>query len=76
MGGVGWRCVGEVGGVCRACAGRVLGHVRGVCGVVRGACVGRAWDVRGGGGAISVGITRSALLSGYLGKSGHLPRYL
>ena len=30
-------------------------------------CVG-AWD------AIGVGISRSALLSRYLGKSGHLPR--
>ena len=44
---------------------------------------GRAWGVlvrRGGGGVRGTfvgqreGITRSALLSGYLGKSGHLPR--
>ena len=35
----------------------------------------RAWGVRGACvGAISVGIARSALLSGYLGKCGHLPR--
>ena len=59
-GGVRWVCVGYVWGVCGACAGRVLG----VC----GACAGLVW------GAISVGIARSALLSVYLGKSGHLPR--
>ena len=53
-------CVGRVRGVCGACAGRVLG----VC----GACAGLVW------GAISVGIAPSALLSGYLGKYGHLPR--
>ena len=60
-------CVGRawgVWGVRGVCAGCVWG-VRGVC----EACVGRVW------GAISVGIARSALLSGYLGKSGHLPRY-
>ena len=76
------RCVGE------ACRGGVMGWVeevggrggmrawgvrgarRGVCGacVCAWACVGRACC------AISVGIARSALLSGYLGKSGHLPR--
>ena len=65
-----------------ACAGCVRGCV-GCAWGVRGACVGRAWGVRGTcvgrargvcGGAISVGIARSALLSGYLGKSGHLPR--
>ena len=49
------------------CAGRVRGCVGRALGV-RGACVGRVWE------AISVGIARSALLSGYLGKSGHLPR--
>ena len=69
-------CAGRVHGVCGACAGRV----RGVC----GACAGRALEVGVGGvrgacvgrvcGTISVGIARSALLSGYLGKSGHLPR--
>ena len=33
------------------------------------------WGVLGGvRGAIRVGIARSALLSGYLGRSGHLPR--
>ena len=41
-------------------------------GWVCGECVGRAWGVHVC--AISVGIARSALLSGYLGKSGHLPR--
>ena len=56
-------CRERVRGVCGACAGRV----RGVC----GACAGRVGRVCG---AISVGIARSALLSGYLGKSGHLPR--
>jgi len=50
---------GAAWGVRWACAGRARG--------VRGACVGRVW------GAISVGIAHSALLSGYLGKSGHLP---
>ena len=60
--GVCEMCAGRVWGVCGACAGRVRG--------VRGACVGRVF------GAISVGIARSALLSGYLGKYGHLPRSL
>ena len=65
-------CVRYVRGVCGVCAGRV----RGVC----GACVGRVQSVCGACvgrvcGARSVGIARSALLSGYLGKSGHLPRY-
>ena len=90
MGEAGWRCVGEVGswggrrawGVPGACLGRAWG-VGGACagpvldvgGGVRGVCLGRAWGVRGACvGAISVGIARSALLSGYLGKSGHLPR--
>ena len=45
---------------------------------VRGACLGRAWGVgafvRRMCWAISGCIARSALLSGYLGKSGHLPR--
>ena len=54
--------MGRAWGVCGACAGRARG-VYGAC------CVGRVW------GAISVGIARSALLSGYLGKSGHLPRF-
>ena len=49
----------------------MLGGVGGRAWGVRGACVGRVW-----GGAIRVGIARSALLSGYLGKSGHLPRLL
>ena len=50
-----------------ACAGRGwgAGGVR-VCVVSVVACVGRVW------GAKSVGIARSALLSGYLCKSGHL----
>ena len=47
---------------------RCDGEVGSRVGGVRGACVGRVC------GAISVGIARSALLSGYLGKSGHLPR--
>ena len=59
------RGVGEVG----SRGGRRAWGVRGRARGVRGACVGRAW------GAIRVGIARSALLSGYLGKSGHLPRY-
>ena len=67
-------CVEEVGGRGRirplgvrgACVGRAWG--------VRGACVGRAWGEPGACWAISVGIARAALLSGYLGKSGHLPR--
>ena len=57
-------CAGRVRGVCWACVGRAWG--------VLGAFAGRAWGVCVG--AISV-IARSALLSGYLGKSGHLPRY-
>ena len=72
--------------VCGVCV--VCGRVWGGCGVCVGACggvralggdvgglgvVGRAWGVCGG--AIRVGIARSALLSGYLGKSGHLPRF-
>ena len=52
-----------MGGVRMACVGRALG--------LRGACAGRAWGVR----EACVGIACSALLSGYLGKSGHLPRY-
>ena len=73
-GGVSGRCdgVGRGGGWSGwdACMGRALGaqgRVWGVC-VCAWACVGRACF------AISVGIARSALLSGYLGKSGHLPR--
>ena len=56
-------CWGGVLGRWEVVVGGVHGRPRGV----RGACAGRAWDVR-------VGIARSALLSGYLGKSGHLPR--
>ena len=52
--------MGGVGCVCGACVGRAGGWVW--------VCVGRACC------AISVGIARSALLSGYLGKSGDLPR--
>ena len=68
------RCVGE------ACRGGVMGWVEevgGRGGMRMGACVGRAgaWACVGRACcAISVGIARSALLSGYLGKSGHLPR--
>ena len=62
-----WETKCERGGgvLGRPAWGVCVGRVRGVC----GACVGRVF------GAISVGIARSALLSGYLGKSGHLPRY-
>ena len=81
--------VGEVSGRCRGGVGLVLGRCRGGVsgwveevgvGCVRGACVGRACGVRGACLgcaclAISVSIARSALLSGYLGKSGHLIRY-
>ena len=66
----------------------MLGRCRVGFGKVSGRCVGvgrggrgrmRAWGVRGAcvgcaSLAISVCIARSALLSGYLGKSGHLPR--
>ena len=53
-----------------------LGGVCGVCAGLRGACAGCAWGVRWACvWAKSVGIARSALLSGYLGKSGHLPRF-
>ena len=75
MGSRDGRHARRVQGVCRACErlrGACVGRAWGMCGAVwgvRGACVRRAW------GAISVGIARSALLSGYLGKSGHLPRY-
>ena len=58
--GVSWRCWAGVG----------CGEV-GVLWVVVLGVVGRAWGVCG---AIRVSIARSALLSGYLGKSGHLPR--
>ena len=59
-GGVGraWGLLGVVGR-CGSCVGGVR-----CC----GSFVGRVC------GAIRVGIARSALLSGYLGKSGHLPR--
>ena len=71
-GKLGWEaCLGRAWGVGGACAGPVLD----VGGGVRGVCLGRAWGVRGAWvGAISVGIARSALLSGFLGKSGHLRR--
>ena len=47
--------------------------MRGVREAFVGCGGGGAFDVRGVG-AQREGITRSALLSGYLGKSGHLPR--
>ena len=58
--GVSGRCGAGVG-----CVGGLLGVLGewGCC----GGCVGRVWGAR-------VGIARSALLSGYIGKSGHLPR--
>ena len=57
----------RVGDVREAAGGRFVGEVGS-----RGGR--RAWGVRGACvGAISVGIARSALLSGYLGKSRHLP---
>ena len=61
---------GEVRGGVRV-RGGVLGGREGAWGVlgVRGACVGRVCWAR------KVGIARSALLSGYLGKSGPLPRF-
>ena len=63
---------GCVRGVCGEVRGGVGGRggmrVRGCVLGVRGACVGRVCWAR------KVGIARSALLSGYLGKSGHLPR--
>ena len=56
-----WGVRGARVGRARACTGCVWG-------VLCGACVELVrW-------AISIGIARSALLSGYLGKSGHLPR--
>ena len=71
-GKLGWEaCLGRAWGVRGAWEGRV----RGLYWMLGEACVGCAWGVRGACvGAISVGIARSALLSGYLGKSGHLPR--
>ena len=69
-------CVGCVGSVCGVCAGRVRGvcgvcsgRVQGVCGVCAG-CVRGVWGRGRGGEKVSL----AALLSGYLGKSGHLPR--
>ena len=62
--GVSWG-VGEVLGGRGVWGG--WGVVGGGVGCCR-ACEGPVW------GAIRVGIARSALLSGYLGKSGHLPR--
>ena len=50
-----------MGGVCGGCAG-CAGRVLGVSGVGWGLCY--------GGELVSL----AALLSGYLGKSGHLPR--
>ena len=70
-GGVLGRWEVGVGGVREACEGRE----RGLYWMLGEACVGCAWGVRGACvGAIIVDIARSALLSGYLGKSGHLPR--
>ena len=73
----GVRCVvacAVCGGVCGvwwrvlwACAWGVCGAGRVCCGVW-GAC--GVCAVRGGGK-----VSLAALLSGYLGKSGHLPRY-
>ena len=59
-------CVGVCGEVRGSVRVRGGVRVRGVC----WACVGRVCWAR------KVGIARSALLSGYLGKSGHLPRLL
>ena len=70
MGEAGWKCVGEVGSRGGRLRGACAGRVRGLYWKLGWeACVGRVC------GAISVGIARSALLSGYLGKSGHLPRF-
>ena len=57
-------------GLCGACVG--------VCEVC-GACVGRVWVCVGacvawGRGRGGENVSLAALLSGYLGKSGHLPR--
>ena len=80
-GGVGGGVGSGVGGGDGNGVGRCVGVGRRAWAVgrawgVRGACVGRAWGEPGACWAISVGIARAALLSGYLGKSGHLPRYL
>ena len=56
------------GGVCWGVCGGVLRGVLGVCWVCVGACVAWGW----GHGLEKVSL--AALLSGYLGKSGHLPR--
>ena len=61
--------------LCRVCVRGVVGRVRDVCGVWGGVwcvCVGAcvAWGRGRGGEKVSL----AALLSGYLGKSGHLPR--
>ena len=76
----GW-CRSSVGGGVGSGVGGGDGNIVGRCvGVGRRAwAVGRVWgvhgaSVRGACWAISVGIARAALLSGYLGKSGHLPR--
>ena len=58
-------CAGRVRGVCGVCSGRV----QGVCGVCAG-CVRGVWGRGRGGEKVSL----AALISGYLGKSGHLPR--
>ena len=80
MSGRCWEgCWGEVSGRCvREVSGRCVGCVGEVCqGGVSGRCVGvcRGWnDVE----MWEEGwrpVTHSALLSGYLGKSGHLPRF-
>ena len=50
--------------------------VWGGCGV--GVCIGSVWGVGGrvgGGGRGGEKVSLAALLSGYLGKSGHLPRF-
>ena len=60
----------------RKCGVCWLGYVWGVCEV----CVWRMWGGgtfrgrEGGGGVNGEKVSLAALLSGYLGKSGHLPR--
>ena len=77
-----WGVWGVCGvcGACAVCVGRcsvwgVCGAVRGVCVVVcEGAC--GCWGVSGVCGPWGEKVSLAALLSGYLGKSGHLPRSL
>ena len=75
-GGVSWGCGEGVGDVFRGCRGGVFGDVREVCQGVSGGvgevCWG--WDDVEKCEDGSRPATRSALSSGYLGKSGHLPR--